>query len=134
MENRQILQKDKSMNDAKISYIVYFCLIFILCISAFLFDIFNPFVVAMDHSFSKSGLQGLFGVYIAKSTLGLINVVWRLFAYGAIGLLGLYFIKKVGLKDIVNDNIKQTKNIIIIILAGILLGIYFIWYNTLYGK
>jgi hypothetical protein len=67
-------------------------------------------------------------------TLGLVNFVLKLFFPGAAGILGLYLSSKIGFKDILNDEIKQKKNILLVIFVGIIMATYFIGYETLFYK
>lgn len=128
MENINLEEKRKT------SYILYFCMVFVLCLCTFLFDITAVVASPMDHSFNKSGLSKLLGKLISNNTLGLINAVWRLFAYGIMGLLGLYLSFKTGFNDIINNDLKQPKNIFIILTIGIVMGIFFVVYQVMADK
>jgi hypothetical protein len=67
-------------------------------------------------------------------TLGLANFVLKLFIPGALGILGLHLSSKIGFKGILNDEIKQKRNIFWVIFVGIIMGVYFIGYETLFSK
>ena len=112
------------------SFTAYFCLVFILCLSAFLFDVFHGlYGTGMPHSFSRSDMSSFLGRPVSAHTLGLINALWRLIAYGA---MGLYLFFKTGFKEIINDDIRQPKNILVVILAGLIMGLFFIGYDSVY--
>jgi hypothetical protein len=64
--------------------------------------------------------------------LGLFNAIWKLFAYGIFGLLGLHLSSKIGFKNILNNEIRQIKNIKIIIFISLFIGVYFIGCNELF--
>jgi hypothetical protein len=85
----------------------------------------------MSHSFDWSGLSQLVGRHVSYNELGLVNALWRLVAYGAMGLLGLRLSFKLGFKDILNDDLKRPKSIVAIILTGIVMGVFFVWYNIM---
>jgi hypothetical protein len=70
----------------------------------------------------------------SRYTVGLVNVILKLVSQGAMGILGLYFSSKIGFKDILNDEIKQIKYIFLVIFTGIIMGVYFIGYDTLLRK
>jgi DNA-directed RNA polymerase subunit RPC12/RpoP len=132
------LSNEKPPQRKKESYIVYFCLVFIMCLSIFLFSVTHPFYSSepegLDHAFSQSGLKSLLDRDISKYTTGLINAVFRLFAYGGMGLLGLYFSSKIGFNEILNDEIKKTKNIILIVSVGIIMGLFFLGYDWVFKE
>jgi len=112
------------------SYVAYGCLVFVLCLSAFLFDVFHGlYGTSMPHSFSRSDMSRFLGRPVSAHTLGLINALWRLIAYGAMGLC-LFF--KTGFKEIINDDIRQPKNILVVIIAGLIMGLFFIGYDSVY--
>jgi hypothetical protein len=60
------------------------------------------------------------------------NMIFKLVSIGAIGIFGIYFSAKISFKDILNDEIKQKKNISLIIFTGIIMSLYFIGYETLF--
>jgi hypothetical protein len=70
----------------------------------------------------------------SRFDLALANFVIRLFYPGVVGILGLYCASRIGFKVILNDEIKQKNNILMILLAGIIMGAYFIGYETLFDK
>ena len=88
----------------------------------------------MSHSFDWSGLSQLVGRHVSYDELGFVNMLWRLVAYGAMGLLGLRLSFKLGFKDILNDDLKRPKNIVAIILAGVVMDVFFTWYNIMIGN
>jgi hypothetical protein len=93
------------------------------------------YLVITEHFFRKSDLAKLLGrLYITHVTFGLLNAAYRLIAYGGMGLLGVFLASKVGFKNILNDKIKQRKNILIVIFTGMAMGIYFIGYETVSNK
>jgi membrane protease YdiL (CAAX protease family) len=69
-----------------------------------------------------------------KPLLALINGLTVLFFYGGIGFLGIILSHKNGFKEIINDEIKNYKNILKIITAGIGTGIIFITVDVLLNK
>jgi len=117
--------------ERKRSYVVYGCLVFVLCLSAFLFDVIVQNSDIMPHSFDWSGLTQLVGRHVSYNELGLVNALWRLVAYGAMGLLGLRLFFKLGFKDILNDDLKRPKIIVAIILTGVVMGVFFTWYDIM---
>jgi len=117
--------------ERKRSYVVYGCLVFVLCLSAFLFDVIVQNSDIMPHSFDWSALTQLVGRHVSYNELGLVNALWRLVAYGAMGLLGLRLSFKLGFKDILNDDLKRPKIIVAIILAGVIMGVFFTWYDIM---
>jgi hypothetical protein len=62
----------------------------------------------------------------------LANTILKLVSQGVMGILGIYFTSKIGFKGILNDEMKQKKNIFLVIFVGIIMGIYFIGYNELF--
>jgi hypothetical protein len=50
------------------------------------------------------------------------------------GILGILFASRIGFKGILNDEIKRKKNILLAILVSIIMGVYFIGYETLSYK
>ncbi|GMO35838.1 MAG: hypothetical protein Ta2B_15990 [Termitinemataceae bacterium] len=69
-----------------------------------------------------------------KPFMALINALTVIFVYGGIGFLGIILSRKNGFKEIFNDEIKSSKNILKIILAGISVGIIFIVVDVLLNK
>jgi hypothetical protein len=130
------LDKNKLLQRKKESYIVYFCLVFIMCISVFFFSVtyYSYVTDGLYHTFTLSDLTQLSDKYISDYKTGLINAVFRLFAYGGMGLLGLFFSSKIGFEGILNDEIKKIKNIILIISVGIIMGLFFTGYDWLFRK
>jgi hypothetical protein len=61
-------------------------------------------------------------------------VLLKLVIPGTAGLLGLYLSSKIGFKGILNDEIKQIKNLFLVIFVGIIMGVYFIGYETFSHK
>jgi hypothetical protein len=61
-------------------------------------------------------------------------MILKLIGHGVIGILGIYFSSKIGFKDILNDEIKQKKNVLLVVSVGIIMGVYFIGYETLSYK
>jgi hypothetical protein len=112
--------------------IVYSCLVLALCASAFLFCMIDPvwFEPSMEHSINSQLLWYLIPNR-SRFDLALANFVIRLFYPGIVGMLGLYYASKIGLNGILNDEIKQGKNILLTISVGIIMGGYFIGYETL---
>jgi hypothetical protein len=120
------------MEKEKKSYFVYFCLVFVLCISVFIESLAYNYLVITEHFFKKSDLAMLLGKpYITHVIFGLLNAAYRLLAYGGMGLLGVFLASKSGFKNIMNDEIKQRKNVLIVVSTGIAMGIFFIGYEEL---
>ncbi|GHU28115.1 hypothetical protein FACS1894172_11160 [Spirochaetia bacterium] len=71
---------------------------------------------------------------VSRPLLALINALIVLFFYGGIGFLGTVLSRKNGFKEIVNNEIKNIKNILEIISAGIGVGIIFIAVDILLNK
>jgi hypothetical protein len=127
--------KNFTTKDAKKSYVVYFCLVLALCTSTFLFSILHYSPSPMEHTFGWLGLEHLLNRGIPRYAWGLINALYRLLAYGGMGLLGLYLSTKNGFKHILNDEIEKAKNIVLVLSVGIAMGIFFIVYDdVLIGK
>jgi hypothetical protein len=114
------------------SYLVYFCLVLALCTSAFLFGLFSHHS-ELEHSFTYSNLW-YFTPSRTEFTVALANFFLKLVTCGGPGLLGLYFLPITGFKNILNDEIKKSKNIFLVIIAGMIMGGYFIGYETLSYK
>ena len=117
------------MENRKNTYTVYFFLVFILCCSAFLFDVANMGRWPMEHSFRMRALP----MFTSSFSLGLGNAIWRLLAWGGMGFLGLHLSFKTNfIREILNDDIKRPKIMIITVLIGIIIGLFFIVYNDIY--
>jgi len=117
------------MENRKNTYTVYFFLVFILCCSAFLFDVANMGRWPMEHSFRMRALP----MFTSSFSLGLGNAIWRLLAWGGMGFLGLHLSFKTNfIREILNDDIKRPKIVIITVLIGIIIGLFFIVYNDIY--
>jgi len=63
---------------------------------------------------------------ISVNMLALANTLYRLITYGLIGFFGLYLSFKTGFKNIINDELKNYKNMIIIAAVGIIMGLFFV--------
>lgn len=127
------LNNDISTLRKKESYIVYFCLVLLLCFSAFMESYLS--ILEIMHFFRQSAFANLLGKpWITDFKFGLSNALYRLIAYGGMGLLGVFLASKAGFKNILNDEIKKRRNILIIISAGIAMGLYFIGYRKLLYK
>jgi hypothetical protein len=83
----------------------------------------------MEHTFGWMGLERLLNRGIPSYAWGLINALYRLLAYGGMGLLGLYLSTKNGFKQVLNDEIGKAKNIVLVLSVGIAMGIFFIVYD-----
>jgi hypothetical protein len=133
------------MNDSKVvdtetkekSYAVFFLLLFVMCLSVFLFSATSPFWDAeperLDHAFSGSELTRLLepGRLVSNTETGIVNALWRLLVYGSFGLWGVYLSFKMGFKGIINVELKQPKSIMISVLVGMVMGIFFITAHTI---
>ena len=123
------------MESKKNIYTVYFSLVFVLCLSVFLFNVTSPFwgalTTGLDHAFSGRELSRLFGRQVSSIETGLVNALWRLLAYGSLGLWGLHLSLKTGFKGILNDDIRRTKSILVTVLAGVVMGMFFIGYDAI---
>jgi hypothetical protein len=121
--------------EKKKSYTVYFLLVFIMSLSVFLFSATSPFWSAemegLDHAFTGSELTRLLGRHVSNYETGLINAIRRLVLYGFLGLAGLHLWSRAGFKGIINDDIKRPRSIIVTVLVGIGMGLYFIVYDVI---
>jgi len=123
------------MESRKNTYAVYFSLVFVLCLSVFLFSVTSPFWGAessgLDHAILGSNLMRLLDRHVSVIEIGLVNAVWRLLVYGSLGFWGLHLSFKIGFKGILNDGIKRPRSIITTVLAGIAMGMFFIGYEII---
>ncbi|MCL2411250.1 MAG: hypothetical protein FWC97_06355 [Treponema sp.] len=124
--------------ETKKNYAVLFLLVFIMCLSVFLFSAtshrWSAERVGLDHAFTGLELTRLFGRHVSSIETGIINAVWRLFLWGSFGVLAVHLSLKTGFKNILNDEIKKTKVIITTILVGFLMGLFFIGYQTVSAR
>ena len=121
--------------ETKRSYVVYFFLIFVLCLSTFLFSAISPFwneeLEGLDHAFTQSELSRLLGRRVSYNETGFVNAAWRLLVYGSLGFWGLHLSSKIGFKGILNDDIKRPKTVIATVIVGIVMGVFFIGYDMI---
>jgi len=126
------------MNDKAKSYIAYFSLVFVLCLSVFLFSATNrhltPEREGLDHAFVGSELARLLDRRISNIETGLVNAVWRLLVYGSLGLWGLHLSSKIGFKGILNNDIKRPRSVIATVIVGIVMGVFFIGYDVILSQ
>jgi hypothetical protein len=122
------------MEKEKKSYFVYFCLVLVLCISAFIESLSRDWIPP-GHFIDEYNLAMLLGrSYIPHFPYGLLSAVYRLIAYGGMGLLGVFLASRAGFKNVWNDEINQRGNKLLIISAGIAMGIYFIVYDEVIAR
>jgi membrane protease YdiL (CAAX protease family) len=102
---------------------IYFGLILLLSVNAFIY-VFMP----MSDLIPSQELP------VPKYVLGLANFGIMLFIYGGIGFLGLILSQKIGFENILNEKIKDRKNLFEIILVGLFIGIFFILVDIITNK
>jgi len=126
------------MSDKKKSYVAYFSLVFVLCLSVFLFSATNrhltPEREGLDHAFVGSELARLLDRRISNIETGLVNAAWRLLVYGSLGLWGLHLSSKIGFKGILNNDIKRPRSVIATVIVGIVMGVFFIGYDMILSQ
>jgi len=134
VNNKEFYNKyfyNEPMDINKKALIVYISLVLLMCLFTFINYSFDHINTEMDHGINWFDFFMLFE-NISYYAIGFFNALYRLIFYGGLGLLGLLFTKKIGFKNILNDEIKQKKSILIILLTGTVIGLYFCGFEALF--